>query len=108
MAENNYGFGSLSDIVNYALYWKKSLEGHKYWNDTRDRWTDLTDPNILLILSQLVAPGSPSYGKDFEKAWKLNEYSELVNKLRILAKYYDRFGQDAPISLMVELISDDS
>ena len=92
---------SLGFILGEAFEWESSPEGQAYWIRLMDDWDDIKANDLMkLFESDLLIEDEPS------KCWPLYSNTPAYKKLQKLAKYRDRFGQDAPIDLMIELVKE--
>ncbi len=92
---------SLGFILGDAFEWESSPEGQKYWFEMIGHWDNIKSTELAKLFdSDLLIQEEPG------KCWPLYKNTPAYKKLRKLATYRDRFGQDAPIDLMIELVQD--
>ena len=92
---------SLGWILGNAFEWESSPEGQEYWYKLIDAWDNIKSNELAKLFdSDLLIEGEP------DKCWPLYKNTPAYQKFRKLANYRDRFGQDAPIDLMIELVKE--
>lgn len=89
---------NLGSILVYAFTWATSPEDYMYWNSLASHWTTLTDPRVIESVLKMHSDSNLTVATDYKE-------SSLYPVFRKLAIYRERFGQDAPIDLMIELVS---
>lgn len=92
---------SLGYYLGATFSWQSSPEGIAYWGPLNGFWMHIRSRELDSIFEPYLAlPAS----KDL--AWPHYKDTPAYNKFCILATYRERFGQDAPIDLMIELVKD--
>ena len=97
---------NLGSILDLSFEWLKTTEGEDYWGEKYGMWEKITDDKLLEYFHTLLIPYYKDGWEGYTRSWDILKESIVIEKLKKLAKYQDRFGQDPSVTLMLELIAD--